>query len=398
MKYDAATYQMTEKGKIGLIGLVLGVIGLALTAYSFSQDAYHTYFAYLVSFFFWLSISLGGLFFTMLHHLTRATWSVVLRKISEALMMTLPLMALFFIPIIFGIHDLFHWSHADAVAADPILQKKEAFLNVPFFLIRAVAYFAIWIGVAFYLRSISNRQDRAHSDKMLFNARKISAPAMILFAVTITLASVDWLMSLDPHWFSTIFGVYLFSGAFLAFLSTMILIMVCHKRNDVLTGVITTEHRHDVAKFTFGFIIFWTYMAFSQYFLIWYANIPEETYWFLKRWEGHWQTISLIVIFGHFVFPFLALITRAAKRSAIWMAFMALWILAMRWVDLYWIAFPSSHDGGMHIPGITWVGVIGSMMAIGGFFVWFFWSQYTSKPLVPVNDPRLPGSIKFVNN
>jgi len=252
--------------------------------------------------------------------------------------------------------------------------------------------------VALYLRRISNRQDQEHSEKLMFNARKVSAPAMILFAITITFASFDWLMSLDPHWFSTIFGVYLFSGAFLAFLCTLILVTICNKRNGVLEGVITVEHRHDIAKFTFAFIIFWTYMAFSQYLLIWYANIPEETYWFLKRWDGHWKLISLIVIFGHFAFPFLALITRAAKRSMVWMGLMALWILAMRWVDLYWIVFPSSHEGGLHLPGITWIGALGSMMAIGGFFVWFFWSRYTSKPLVPVKDPRLAASIEFVNN
>ena len=394
MKFDSQTYRVTNPGPYGRIALIVGVAGLALSAVGYFTDPKQTMFSYLTAFMFFVSFALGGLFFTMLHHLVDAKWSIVIRKLSESLMSTMPLMLLLFIPIAFGIHELYEWSHADVVAQDALLQKKAGYLNVTFFLIRAAVYFAIWIFVGRKLVTLSKQQDVRHEEGFVHKARMISAPGMILFAFTITLASFDWLMSLDPHWYSTIFGAYIFAGAFLGTLCIFTLVCLFQQRQGVLKNEIKTAHYHDIGKFTLGFIVFWAYMAYSQYFLIWYANIPEETIWFLHRWEGSWKTWSLVLIFGHFAIPFLLLISSAAKRSGAVMAFGAVWLLVMRYVDLHWLVLPNLHHDGVHF---TWIDVA-TFVGIGGLFFWYFWSRYTSQPLVPVNDPGLQSSINMTTS
>jgi hypothetical protein len=393
VKLDRQTYRFTDTGSFGKVALVIGILGLVLSAFGYFQDKTQLFHSYLTAFSFWLSIGLGGLFFTMLHHLVNATWSVVLRRLSESVMVTLPFMIVLFVPVALGMHELYQWSHADVVAADEILQKKTAYLNTGFFLVRAVLYFAIWSLLAWSLYKTSLAQDKEHHQSQIARMRRISAPGMILFALTSTFAAFDWLMSLDAHWYSTIFGAYIFSGGFLAVLSFLILIAIYQRKQGVLSETITVEHYHDLAKLTFAFIIFWAYMGFSQYFLIWYANIPEETVWFLHRWEGSWKAVSLVIVFGHFAFPFVVLITRAAKRSFPVLAAAAGWILLMRWVDLHWVVLPNLHHHGAHL---SWLDLT-TMLGIGGLFVWFFWRRYTSRAAVPVKDPSLEESIQFIN-
>ena len=391
MNLDRSTYTLTSKSSLGTIALVVGVIGLIGAGVGATMDSKQFFHSYLLAFVYWLSIGLGALFFTMLHHLVHARWSVVLRRLSESIMITLPMMFLFAIPILIGMHDLYHhWLDPELVAADPILQGKSGFLNAPFFIIRTAFYFAVWSGLSIYLYKISIKQDAGHDDAYYKRLRKASAPGMILFAVTTSFAAIDWMMSLDPHWYSTIFGVYVFSGAFLATLSFMVLIIGYLSRRKILDGIVTVEHRHDVGKLIFAFIIFWTYMAFSQYFLIWYANIPEEVYWFLERWVGSWKTVSLVVIFGHFVLPFIMLIFRAAKRSLLVLSLGSILLLIMRWVDLYWIIMPNIYPEGAVFSWVDFANMIG----IGGIFVWFFWSRFTARPIVPVGDPELNASMR----
>ncbi len=394
MQIDLKTYRLTDPGKLGMIALVVGILGLLVSILGFTSDRTQFFYSYLVAFVFWTSIGLGGLFFTMLHHLADAKWSMVLRRISESVMSTLPLMGLFAIPLLFGIHDLYHSSHADVMATDELLKAKEPFLNQAFFIIRTVGYFVIWSLLTFFLFRNSVKQDSVHSDKLTAQWRRVSAPGMILFAVTSTFAAFDWLMSLDPHWYSTIYGVYMFTGGFLAAISFIILSASYQRRQGILKEEITIEHYHDLGKLLFGFLVFWAYMAFSQYFLIWYANIPEETVWFLDRWENAWKSLSLLMIFGHFAFPFLALLTRGAKRSVVWLSVMSCWILFMRWVDIYWLAMPTLHEHG---PQFSWID-LSTMCGIGGIFIWYCWRKYTSHPVLPVNDPGLKESLEFVNN
>lgn len=393
MRLEPGTYKLTDAGSLGKISLLIGLAGLAASFFGLTIDRAQFFHSYLTAFSFWVQVGLGGLFFTMLHHLTGAKWGIVLRRMTESIGLTLPMLAVLFIPLAFGMHDLYHWTHAEAVAEDHLLQGKAGYLNVPFFLIRTGVYFTIWTVIAVMLHRVSLRQDKNPTDLLIKKMRKISAPGMLLFALTITYSSFDWLMSLDPHWYSTIFGVYIFSGTFLAILSFMVLIGRYLNSKGLLVNDITVEHYHDVGKFMFAFIIFWAYMAFSQYFLIWYANIPEETVWFLNRWKGTWKTVSLVIIFGHFAIPFVIMIFRASKRSRIILPIMAVMLLVMRFVDIHWLVLPNLHHDDA---AFSWMDFT-TMVGIGGIFVWFFWKRFTAHPLVPIGEPSLEYSRKFIS-
>jgi hypothetical protein len=373
--------------------LLVGVIGLIGSIIGFVINQQHFFHSYLIAYVFWASIMLGALFFTMLHHVSGAVWSTVLRRILENLMNSVPLMAIFFIPIIFGMHDLYHWTHEEALAGDALLQKKAPYLNTPFFIIRTAVYFLIWYLLSKTLFRNSLRQDDHFEVTQIKKMRRISAPGIVLFAITITFAAFDWLMSLDPHWYSTIFGLYIFAGSFLSVLAFLVILAASLRKKNVLTDVITIEHYHDLGKFLFGFTIFWGYMAFSQYFLIWYANIPEETIWFRHRWEGSWKYITMLLVFGHFLLPFLMLMPRAVKRNITALSILSFWILLMHYFDLYWLVMPGLYEHGFHI---SWIDFF-TFLGIGGIFLWYFWSRYLGAPLVPINDPHLKDSIKFLN-
>jgi hypothetical protein len=221
----------------------------------------------------------------------------------------------------------------------------------------------------------------------------VSGAGLILFAITITFAAFDWMMSLDAHWYSTIYGAYFFAGSSMAMMAFALIIVIYLRRKKVLHETITIEHDHDIAKLAFAFIVFWAYMAFSQYMLIWYANIPEETIWYEHRWIGSWKTVSIVLMLGHFVIPFMILITRGAKRMPGLMLVGGFWLLAMHYIDIYWNVMPTFAHHGAHF---SWMD-LSTMVGIGGIFVWYFWRVFTAKALLPVNDPRLEASIEFVN-
>jgi len=394
MKWDSSTYRVTDPDRYHKTAMIIGVVGLAASIVAYFIDREQLYHSWLTAYMFWFTLAAGGLFFTMLHHLVGATWSVVLRRLAEAIMAVLPFMFIAFLPIIAGLHDLYHWSHADAVAGDELLQWKSGYLNAPFFAIRAVIYFGVWTLLSYLLRKTSLMQDQGHTPDLGSKFVRISAPGMIAFAITFTFAAFDWLMSLDAHWYSTIFGAYIFAGAVVAVLAYMPLIAIYLRKRQVLDAMITVEHYHDMGKLLFAFLIFWAYMAFSQYFLIWYGNIPEETIWFLHRWEGSWKNVSLILVFGHFVIPFFILITRGAKRNLTMLKIFAVAMLVMHYVDMYWVVMPNLHPHGIQP---SWID-LAAMMAIGGGFAARFWHSFTSRPLVPVSDPRLQQSADFVNH
>ncbi len=393
MTFNKDTYKLSDSGNFGTRMLMVAAVGLVLAVIGWMVDHDRFFHAYLTAFVFWTSLGLGALFFTMLHHLVGARWSVVVRRIAESIMMTLPYMAALLIPALLGMHSLYHWSHADAVAHDHALQAKSGYLNATFFIIRSVVYFGIWSYLAFRLYRLSLEQDKGDREEITAQMKKVSAYGMLLFAVTITYAAFDWLMSLDPHWYSTIFGVYFFAGGLLSFIALITLIILMLQRKGILVGTITVEHYHDLGKLMFAFVVFWTYIGFSQYFLIWYGNIPEETIWYLKRWEGSWQTVSMVILFGHFVLPFVALLFRATKRAsaALWM--LTIWILLMHWTDMYWLVYPSLLKEGA---SIGWIEP-SAMLLVGGVFLWAFWQRFSRSPLVPVKDPKLEASIHHVN-
>ncbi len=393
MKFDRSTYRLQDVTSPGKKPLLIGIVVLALSFLGYIVNSQQFFFSYLVAYVFWVSIGLGGLFFVMLSHMTGTVWGLVLRRIIESIMIALPYMALLFIPIIFGMNDLYKWSRPEVVATDHLLQHKAPYLNVPFFVVRNAVYFGIWYLLARKLYKTSLAQDDKPQAEQIKRMRKISGPGIVLFAVTTAFASFDWLMSLDAHWFSTIFGVYFFAGSFLGLLAFLVLLNVYLQRNDILRDVITVEHFHDIGKLLFSFTIFWGYMGFSQYFLIWYANIPEETVWFAHRYEGSWIIISWILVLANFLVPFIALMPRRNKRSIPFLTFISVWILVTHWIDLYWLSMPVLHHHGAHF---SWMDIT-LTVAVGAIFVGIIWRHLASNALVPINDPKLEESIKFVN-
>ena len=393
MKYDAQKYLILDRGRVVPVALGIGLLGLVASGAGWTVDAPRFYHAWLAAFLFWLSLALAGLFFTMLHYLTASRWSVVIRRVSESMMSLIPWFALAFVPILLGTHDLFEWSHPETVAADHLLKWKAGYLNVPFFVVRAVVYFAIWAVVVYLLRKKSLAQDARPQVDHVAGLRKVSAAGMLLFAVTVTFASFDWIMSLAPHWYSTIFGVYYFGGMFLAGVSAIALFCMFLRRNGILQESVTVEHYHDLGKLMFAIVIFWAYIGFSQYFLIWYGNIPEETIWFQARWEGGWKGFSLVLLFGHFIIPFVYLIFQGVKRRVLLLGLGAALLVVMHWVDMYWLVYPPYFALG---PSLGWID-IAPVVGLGGLFFAGFWRSFSSHPTVPVGDPWLEKSINFVN-
>ncbi|NQV15520.1 hypothetical protein HQ531_08695 [bacterium] len=388
MKFDSKTYMLLETGPFAQKAIIVGFIGLVLSIFGAFMDHSKFFQAYLVAFTFFTTIGLGGLFFVLMHHVTGAYWGVVMRRVAENLAYTLPLMGLFMIPLFFGMHDLFHWSHAEVVAQDEILQWKAPYLNVNFFIIRSVVIFLIWTWLVHGLRKLSLAQDSGAAGS-LGKMRRKAAGGTVIFALTVTVFAFDWLMSLDPHWYSTIFGVYVFSGGFLGGLA-MLSILANVLRNNGAGKIITTEHTHDLGKFLFAFIVWWAYIGGAQYFLIWYGNIPEETIWFLHRWEHGWKSISLFLVFFHFIVPFFVLAFRAAKRIPVLILSIAILILFMHYIDHFWLATPTFGDHHFHI---SWMHLT-TVLGMGGVFIWWLFRLMGIDPVIPLKDPKLQKSIE----
>ncbi len=376
--------------------MLAGGVGLAALAISFvlgqsrPEQLYHSY---LVAFLFGLSLALGGLFFVLIQYATRAGWSVVVRRLAEHAMGSLPLFALLWIPIgLLGFEHLYHhWAHPPA--DDAILASKQAYLNPTFFYLRAVAYLVIWsvMGMWFWRRSTA--QDANHDPKITGRMQSVSAPSLILFALSVTYAAVDWIMSLDPHWFSTMFGVYFFAGCVVAIFAFLILMALRLQAGGLLENVVTWEHFHDLGKLLFAFVVFWAYIAFSQFMLIWYGNIPEETLWFIHRWQHGWKPVSIFLAVGHFGLPFLFLLRQEVKRSSLALSLAAVWMLIVHYVDLFWLVMPALHYEQFHVDLLDLTCLVGVM---GLFLAAVAWRLVRSK-LVPAGDPRLAESLSFEN-
>jgi hypothetical protein len=379
--------------RLPLIGAVIGVIGIGVSLTQRGAHPEQFAFSWLVSYMYFLSIALGGLFFVLTHYATRAKWSVVVRRVAEHVMITLPLFAVLFIPIYLGRHELYHWLDAEAVAHDALLQSKQGFLNEGFFTIRAVSYLVAWSVLAWWFLRGSYKQDATGDPGVTKRLIQLSAPALVVFALTVTFASVDWIMSLDPHWYSTMFGVYYFSGCLVGFFAFMCILTVRMQRAGLLGGAVSVEHVHDLGKLLFAFTVFWAYIAFSQYFLIWYANIPEETVFYLHRSHGAWEQLTLLLAIGHFAVPFFFLMSRAIKRRPLLLVLGSLWMLSMHLLDLYWLVMPTLHAHDPHLSALDFSSLIG----IGGLFVAVMGWSMRRGALVPLRDPRLNDSLGFEN-
>ncbi len=381
-----------------MLPLGLGIAGLTMSSVTWLTDPEQFYFSYLIGWSFCLSLTVGALFFVLIQHLTKAYWSVVIRRISEALIWSFPLLVILGLPILFGMHDLYHWSHAEVIdptstSFDEVLAGKSSYLNVPFFLGRMIFYFLVWTFISFRLYTLSIRQDVDGGTDIPARQRSVSSWGLAITAVTTSFASFDILMSLSPHWFSTIFGIYFFGGSFMSVMAVMALVAMILQQKGMLSSVVTTEHYQDLGKFLFGFIVFWAYIAFSQYMLIWYGNLPEETIFYRERLENGWQIVSAVLLIAHFIIPFLVLLSRTAKRVLPVLASMCIWMLVMHWFDFYWLAMPVLHeDAAFHLVDLTaWIG-------LSGIFFGSLMFRLSRHSLVPEQDPRLSQSLSFTNS
>lgn len=373
----------------------VSILGAILCGLHLKSHYHEFFFSYLTGFVLFLALSLGAMFFVIVQYATRAGWSVLVRRVPEVLMKNIDIVGLFSIPILLGMYQLFHWTDAAHVAHDPILLAKKGYLNIPFFLVRFVGYWGVWYWLSntFFKKSVA--QDDSGDENLTAKLQSFSAPSIVLFGLTITFASFDWIMSITPHWFSTIFGVYIFAGACVVSLCVISILLMTLKKAGFLKKV-TVEHFHDLGKLLYGFNIFWTYIAFSQYFLIWYANIPEETIWFMHHFSGSWEKVAAFLAIGHFGIPFVLFMSRHAKRNLKFHLIMAIWIIIMQYIDFFWIIMPSaSHTGHseFHFSLLN----LGPVLLIGGVYFAVFFKRLSKVSLFPNQDPRLKESIHFHN-
>ena len=379
-----------------VVGLVVGVGGLAVS-YLLGRNAgdglHHFMYAYLLNFLFLLSLSLGALWFVPLQHLTRSSWSAVIRRLAEIVSCTIPLLGLMAIPILLNLDAIYPWADPAHVADDPLMAHKLDFLSAKWFTIRVVLYFVIWSGLALIFRRWSVRQDESGDLSYTHRSEKLAGPALLIYGLTQTFAAFDLMMSLDPHWFSTMFGVYWFAGIVAAFFALMTLLTWGLQRSGRLTKVVTVEHYNDYGRAMFAFVFFWAYIAFSQYMLIWYANIPEETGWFLRRQENGWSAVGYLLIFGHWLVPFAGLMSRFTKRRILLMAFWAVWILVMHWVDLFWLIMPELSPEGVPLQAMD----VTMLLGLGGLYVAALALLAGDRSLIARRDPRLAESLNFEN-
>lgn len=378
-------------------GLILLTLTTLWAWWRENLDAF--YHAYLYNFCFFLSISLGALFFVMIQHAARTGWSVTVRRLAEVLAGVLPWSFVFFLPILLpvllGSHALYPWTDHQFLLEHEGVQHKVPYLNVPFFAVRAVLYFVVWGLLARWFLRASLAQDETGDPAATLRMERTSYVGLILFGVTVTFAAFDWMMSLEPEWFSTIFGLYYFAGAAVAGLAAVILAAVLLQAGGRLVDLVTVEHYHDLGKYLLAFVIFWGYMAFSQYMLIWYANMPEETFWFLQRQQGPWLAVSLAVLFGNLLVPFVVLLSRHVKRRKWLLAAVAVWLLAFHWLDVLYLVVPSRDAAASG--GVAGIMDVACLLGLGAAFLGGVAMVVGQRSLVAQRDPRVGEAVAFEN-
>lgn len=366
--------------------LMIGVAGLAACALGWWLNPERFFQGYLTAWLFWSGLSLGSLALLMLQHLTGGAWGLMIRRPLEAAMRSLPVTGLMFLPLLLGMGHLYEWAQPDLVAADPILLHKAPYLNVTFFIGRAALFFAVWIILSLLLGRMSDRQDRQGSDaRSMARFQIASGPGLVLFALTMTFASVDWIMSLDPHWYSSMFAPLIMVGYVVGALALSLVVVIHLAGSDPLASVLRPRHVHDLGKLLLAFVMVWAYFAFSQFLIIWAGNLPEEIPWYMSRLHGGWEWAALGLLLLHFVVPFMLLLSRSLKRDFKRLGRVALLVLVMHFVDLYWLVNPAFDRA---LTDFHWLD-LAAVAGLGGVWLATFLGRLGSHPLLPVKDPHL---------
>ena len=362
-----------------MIAAGVGVVAMIAAAFLDTENFYQ---GYLVGFMFWSGVSLGCLALMMIHHLSGGQWGLVTRRIWEAAAQTTPVMLLAFLVLVPGLPYLYQWAQPELVASDPILQHKAPFLNTPFWVGRTVVYFAIWSGMAWLLAKWSREQDANPSAELDARFGKLSGPGLVVYGLTTSLASIDWMMSVDPHWFSTIYGFVMMAGHGLVALAFTVLMLSILAAEAPMAGIVQPKHVHDLGKLMFAFVMLYAYLTFSQFLITWSANLPEEIPWYIRRLSGGWQYLMLALFALHFALPFLIMLSAELKQNLKRLTWIAGLLFVMRFFDTVFQVEPQFHE----VFTIHWTDIV-TLVGLGG--VWFaaFTHFLKGRPVLPVHDP-----------
>ncbi len=370
-------------GIVGLIALAVLIVGAFFEPHQFFRS-------YLWAYVFYVGLALGCWAWLMTQYLSGGAWGVVIRRPCEAAARTIPLLAVLFVPVAIGMYALYQWYHPEAVKADEVLRHKHIYLNVPFFLIRTAAYFAGWILFSWRLNFWSDREDRDNTDWPHKRMARLSGPGLVFWGFSITFMGIDWVLSVQPHWFSTMYGMLFMAGQGLSSLSFLITLMVMLSYFRPMSEILTPRHLHDLGKLLLANVMVWAYFNFSQFLIIWAGNLPREIPYYLERMRGGWQYIGFALIFLHFALPFALLLSRELKRNFKFLAGIAIFILIMRYVDVYWMVAPDFRKGAF---GVSWMD-FAAPIALGGIWLAYFLLQLEKRPLMPLHDVYLEEALQ----
>lgn len=365
---------------------VIGSLGLLICGLAFFWNQAQFFQSYLFALLYWGGFSMGGLGVLLMHHTVGGRWGVTIRRLLEAQMRTLPLLAVLLVPVfLFGLGQLYPWARPDEVAHNAVLQHKQGYLNIPFFIARAVIYFAIWLFWGLRVTRLADQQDETGDPALRNRMRAFSAPGVLVFTLTATFAVIDWLLSTDAEFFSTVYGAMILIGDVLQTFAMSIIVLVLVSGKDGFQGRVNSKVLHDLGNLMFAFVIFWTYLSVSQLIIIWPANLPQELQWYLVRVHGFWRYIAAAIAIIMFALPFLLLLSQERKRNPIRLMRVAIFILFARLVDMFWIVAPTYRRNGFAVYWTDFAVFIG----IGGIWVYVFVGQLKRRPLLPLQDPRI---------
>jgi hypothetical protein len=370
---------------VGGVAVAVCIIGAIFNLDQFFRS-------YLVAYVFWLGITLGCLAILMLQHMSGGAWGLVIRRLLESATRTFPLLALLFLPIALGVRSLYIWALPPADASEALkhaLEHKALYLNIPFFLARAIFYFAVWNLMSYFLNKWSLEQDRTGDRPLTTKLQSLSGPGLVLYGLTVTFASVDWMMSLEPQWFSTMYGILIMGGQGLSAMAFIIAVVVALSQYRPLSDVVKPRHLHDLGKLMLAFLMLWAYFSFSQFLIIWAGNLPEEIPWYVRRLQSSWKWLGLALVVLQFALPFVLLLSRDLKRNARRLVIVAVAVIVMRLVDLIWLTGPEFHGGALRI---HWMDVL-MPIGLGGLWLGYFAHQLKARPLLPIGDPFLEEAL-----
>ena len=389
-QYTIAPALGVDLRRFSRIALIIGVVGvIALLIGFFTTDANQFLRAYLIGFLFWNGMMLGSWGLLMIQYMSGGAWGMMLRRTLEAGTRTWMLCAVLALPILFGVRSLYSWAQPAIAAHDKIIQDKQFYLNVPFFIFRAVLYFLIWGTIITLLNRWSLEQDRTGNIQLAKKLESLSAPGIVIYAFTMSFAATDWIMSLTPHWYSTIYGLLLCVDQTLSAMALVIATLVFLSRFEPLASIITKRHLHDMGKLLLAFTMLWAYLSFSQLILIWSGNLPEEITWYIDRLNGGWQYVGAALLLFHFGFPFLMLLSQALKKNPKTLQLIAIFIIVMRIIDVFWLIEPNF--SGSHFQ-LHWLD-IAAPVGLGGLWLGYFFQNLQERPILPLNAPDLEKAL-----